>query len=173
MKFNQGIWNEISRACLFLLLGVGVGGFVLTGSVICFLYGGTVGKFLALFVLLWVALWWCFVATAFHSLAAVTMSDEGIYIRVLLNTKFLRWRDISQAGILWRTRKYGYYNDFVLLKPGGSVRRYGDKSFALRNVFRLIHLPATQEVRDFVTRHYGPLDFDLSDGKAERSVIVD
>ena len=173
MKYNQGVGNEICRGFLFLLLGGAIGGFALTGAVVLFFHGGTEGKFLALFCLLWLAAWWYFTATILISLAAVTLSEEGVRVRVLLIPRFYSWKEISQVGILWRRRKYGFYNDFVLLTPKGSVRKYRDKTFVLRNAFSLIHLPDTKETRDFVVRYYGPLDFDMSDGQAEQSAVVD
>lgn len=101
------------------------------------------------------------------------LTNEGIYIRVFLLRRFYPWDSIRQAGVLWRMGRGRHYNDLVLLKPGGSSRRYRDWSFPLRNYFRLICLGDSPAIRDYVIRRYGPLDFDLSDGRPERSIVVD
>lgn len=64
-----------------------------------------------------------------------------------------------------------HYNELVLLKSGGSPRKYRDRFFVLRNCFRLIHLGDSPALREYVIRYYGPLDFDLSDGRSEQSVV--
>lgn len=172
MKFNQGIWNEIGRYFLFLFFAV-IGGFVLFGMYLCLFHSDAEERYLALFMLGWLIIWWYFMAIAFHSMSAVTLSEDGVLIRCLFIPRFWSWAQISQAGILWRMKRYGRYNDFVLLLHNGSPRRYRDMTFVLRNQFKLIHLPATAEARDYVVRHYGPLDFDLSDGQPEQSIVVD
>ena len=43
----------------------------------------------------------------------------------------------------------------------------------LRNFGKLIHIADTEQVRNYVIKHYGPLDFNLSDGQAEQSIVVD
>ena len=101
------------------------------------------------------------------------LTNEGIHIRVFLLRRFYPWDSIRQAGVLWRMGRGWRYNDLVLLKPGGSPRRYRDWSFSLRNCFRLICLGDSPALREYVIRHYGPLDFDLSDGRSESSTIVD
>lgn len=103
----------------------------------------------------------------------VVLTDEGIYVYALRKNKIWRWNQIIQAGILWRLGRGLWYNDLVLLRDGGSPRGYKDKAFLVRNAGKTIHLAATEEVRSYVIQHYGPLDFDLSDGRKEQSVIVD
>lgn len=173
MKLNQGIWNEVGRYFLFLLFFVAIGGFVLFGIFLCLFHSDTEERYLALFMLGWLIIWWYLMTIALHSMSAVTLSEDGVLIRRLFVPRFWSWDQISQAGILWGRKRYGRYNDFVLLPHTGSPRRYRDKTFVLRNQFRLIHLPATADVRDYVVRHYGPLDFDLSDGQPEQSIVVD
>lgn len=101
------------------------------------------------------------------------LTKEGVYVRPFLFRRFYPWNSIRQAGVLWRMGRGMHYNELVLLKPGGSPRRYRDRSFSLRNSFRLICLGDTPAIRDYVIRHYGPLDFDLSDGRPEKSIVAD
>lgn len=101
------------------------------------------------------------------------LTAEGIYVRVFLLRRFYPWDSIRQAGVLWRMGRGMHYNELVLLKPGGSPRKYRDRLFVLRNRFRLIHLGDSPALREYVIRHYGPLDFDLSDGRPEQSVVLE
>ena len=105
--------------------------------------------------------------------ASGELTEEGVYVRVLLNRRFYPWASIRQAGILYCMGRGTRYNSLVLLKPGGSPRRYRDGLFAYRNAFHLIFLGGSPAIREYVIRHYGPLDFDLSDGRPERSEVVD
>lgn len=97
----------------------------------------------------------------------IVLLEEGVQARVLFRKKIYAWKDIIQAGIVWRLGRSGYYNDFVLVKQGGSRRRYKDKTFLMRNSGKLIHINTSKDVRDFVIRHYGPLDFDLTNGQED------
>lgn len=101
------------------------------------------------------------------------LTAEGIHVRVFLIRRFYPWSSIRQAGVLWRMGRGMHYNEIVLLRSGGSPRKYRDRFFVLRNLFRLIYISYTPEARDFIVRHYGPLDFDLSDGRPEQSIIAD
>ena len=106
------------------------------------------------------------------STPVLTMEERGIHIRFFFKTRFIPWGDIRQAGILRTFMRHGYVKDPVLLLPEGSPRGYRDKTFALRNFGKLIHLPASDEIREFVIRHYGPLDFDLwNNPKEERGAL--
>lgn len=107
------------------------------------------------------------------NVATGELTEEGIYIRVFLRRRFYPWASIRQAGVLWRMGRGWHYNDLVLLKSGGSPRRYRDWSFPLRNFFFLICLGDSPAIRDYVIRRYGPLDFDLSDGRPEKSIVMD
>lgn len=107
-----------------------------------------------------------------YNVPAVWLEEDGVVYQSVFRKRKVSWKEIPQAGILWAYGRGGWYNDFVLLKPGGSLRRYRDKTFALRNTCRLLHLPCTEAVRSYVLAHYGPLDFDLSDGKPEQIIVV-
>lgn len=115
----------------------------------------------------------CVMYTTLLDVAPGELTEEGIYVRVFLIRRFYPWESIRQAGILWRRGRGMQYNDLVLLKSGGSPRRYRDWSFVLRNPFRLIRLGDSPAIRDYVVRHYGPLDFDLSYGRPEQSIVMD
>ena len=104
------------------------------------------------------------------STPVLTLEETGVYVRFFFKTRFIPWGDIRQAGILRTFMRYGYVKDPVLLLPEGSPRRYRDKTFALRNFGKLIHLPDSDEIRVFVVRHYGPLDFDLWENPKEECV---
>lgn len=125
------------------------------------------------FFLLMLAFWWYIAVSGFYETAFVELSDEGIFVRVLLKKQFYQWSEIPQAGIAWRAGGKGDPNWFVILLPGGSPRKHKDITFFLRNTTKLIRLPRTSEVRQYVIAHYGPLDFDLSDGQPEQSIVVD
>lgn len=101
------------------------------------------------------------------------LTPEGVWLRPFLRRRFYPWAHIRQAGILWRMGRSMHYNEIVLLRSGGSPRKYRDRFFVLRNLFRLIYISYTPEARDFIVRYYGPLDFDLSDGRPEQSIIAD
>ncbi|MBR0446301.1 MAG: hypothetical protein IIX23_03285 [Oscillospiraceae bacterium] len=119
------------------------------------------------------ALWTCLAYTLLRSMPIVELKEDGIYCRVLVKTKFYNWRTIEQAGFLWSVGRYARFNDLVLLKPGGSKRKYKDKTFRLRNWGKLIHIKPTEGNIRFVCEYYGPLDFNLSDGRDETSVVME
>ena len=103
----------------------------------------------------------------------VTLSEEGIVVRRMFRKRFYSWKDIIQAGIVWRTGQGTFYNQMVLIPKGGSLRHYRDKTFIVRNLFKAIFSKVSQESRDYVRRCYGLLDFDLSDGTEEQSIVVE
>ena len=119
------------------------------------------------------AVWSLLLYIGFLQYPRILLFEEGVQVRVLFRKRLYAWKDIVQAGIVWRLVRSGYTNDFVLLKQGGSCRRYKDKTFLMRNFGKLIHIRATKDVCDFVINHYGPLDFDLTDGQGENSAVMD
>ena len=161
MKFNQGTANEVAKWILFVLLVIILGGGFLVGGVWMLLDGMLIGMLLVLYAILWLYI----MVVAFHSMAAVTLSDEGVAIRVFVSTKHYSWDEIVQAGVLWSTRQYRHYNDLVLLPKTAVVCDYHIKMFAFKNQLKLIHLPYTLETVSYVLSHYGPLDFDYSRGQ--------
>ena len=118
-------------------------------------------------------LWTGLILLILRSCPEVTLSESGIDVKRLWIRRHYAWDELIQAGILQKQHRYGFYNALLLLKTGGSRRRYQDKTFLLRNGSNLIEVPNTEENRQLVRQHYGPLDFDLSDGRLERSIVVD
>ena len=126
----------------------------------------------------WIAAFGVFwLAVAYFALSefpCIELTEEGIAFRVLFRKRYYRWREIKQAGILYRRGKNSMYNELVLVTPKGSRRKYKDKLFLLRNPFTVIKVAYyNEDIHKFVVKHYGPLDFDLSDGRDEQSVVVD
>lgn len=120
------------------------------------------------------AVGWIFVyAVTMHEAARIWLTEEGVWVCFVFRKRFFRWREFVQAGIEVRQLGKGDPVWFVLLLPGGSPRRYRDKTFFLRNPWKILRLPNKPEIKDFVIHHYGPLDFDLSDGQNETSVVED
>lgn len=103
----------------------------------------------------------------------VSLTENGVLVRVLVRKRLYRWSEVKQAGVLYRWGRYTKYNSLVLLKPNGSPRRYQDKTFVFRNLGKLIEIANTENNRRWIIRHYGPLDFDLSDGREEKSIVID
>lgn len=170
MKFHDSTVLFLIRCCYCTHFAVLSAAFILCfGSII------TSGTLKSLLLLLLIAACSYFLYDyCLRQIAWGEMTEEGVFHRVLFRKQFYPWSDFLQAGILWRTGRNPYrYNDLVLLKPGGSKRKYRDRFFLLRNSRRLIHIPCTAEFKTYVIRHYGPLDFDLSDGRLEQSIVVD
>ena len=107
----------------------------------------------------------------------IWLGEEGICVKFLFRKHTFHWEQMVQAGILYRPslrRGFGEGpNYFYILLPGGSPRRYRDWTFPYRNIGKKVRLPNTPEIRDYVIRHYGPLDFDLTDGQSEQSTEID
>lgn len=108
-----------------------------------------------------------------QQLPVVALDETGVKERILFKAHTYQWDEIKQAGILWRLGKGTFYNQIVLLKPGGSRRRYKDKTFVPRNDGYLIQIPYSELARNYIVKYYGPLDFDLSNGRSEQSIVVD
>lgn len=127
-------------------------------------------------------IWWslgfavagCLAAWLFLSaVPVILLSEEGVSCRILFKRRFYHWNRIRQAGILHLFGNGIFYNQIVLVKENGSPRKNKDKTFLLRNVGKWIPVPCSEESKQFVIRHYGPLDFDLSDSRDEGSIVVD
>lgn len=103
----------------------------------------------------------------------VSFSEDAVSVMILFKTRQYRWKDICQVGVLRLYREGNAYPNFVILLPGGSRRKYKDKSFQLRNMTKLISIPYTPAIRMYVNSHYGPLDFDLWNHPEEKSIEID
>ena len=87
----------------------------------------------------------------------VVLDRSGITYRLLFRKKFCRWAEVAQAGI--RNTKatkvpVEYLFPIVIMLPGPF------KHPLLRDLFQSLLIPNRPEIRQFVTVHYGPLDFD-------------
>lgn len=93
----------------------------------------------------------------------VSFTDEGITQKTIFRQKFTSWSEIIQIG---------YTDDqnprvIIILRKGGRKYRETDKDYPyLRNTGRIIVVPEEEGVLEIITRHYGPLDFDMT--KAHR-----
>lgn len=173
MKLNHQWWCRLIQWALALLwLFVAV---VLVWLTVTALMTGDLGTWI--FFVPCGVIWQMLVSASIHEISEITLTDEGIRILGLIKSEMVPWKEIQQAGVLWQSARNGHYNDFVLLRKGGSPRKFRDKTFFLRNEFclrhNLIHLPYKPEVLDYVKKHYGLLDFDLSDGKQEEHSVVE
>ena len=118
-------------------------------------------------------LWTAVALMGLIAASKVTLAESGIDVKRLWARRHYAWDEIIQAGILQVRHRYGFYNGLFLLRTGGSPRRYQDKTFQLRNGWYLIEAPNTEENRHLVRKYYGPLDFDLTDGRPEKSEVVE
>lgn len=114
------------------------------------------------FLLLLIAFWLLTVDYSIRQIPKVLLTGEGIWAQFLFRKQFFTWEEILQAGIAHRVGRGIPNPDFILLLPGGSLRREKDRFFYLRNRRKILHICAADEIRNFVAEHYGPLDFDLA-----------
>ena len=119
------------------------------------------------FQFIWSVPMW--ILLSFHK--KVLLTKEGIYAYTLFRGKPYPWNQIIQAGVLWRMGRTERFNEIVLLKQGGSPRKFRDDWFLLRNLRKAIRIDDNPEVRAYIGQYYGPLDFDLADGKPEKSQV--
>ncbi len=98
---------------------------------------------------------------------SVYLDEQGVWMRVWFFKRLYPWASICQAGVLWLP-VWGATNHIVLLKQGGSPRKDRDRGFLLRNFGKVIFVTNySEQVLQYITEHYGPLDFDLADKKEE------
>ena len=126
-----------------------------------------------LILLFWSAFCSASVWLALSTMPDILLSTDGVRVRVLFFERFHPWDTIKQAGVLYRMGRGMWYNQIVLLKANGSRRQYQDKTFLLRNIGKKIPIPYSEDTKNYIIRYYGPLDFDLSDGREEKSIVVD
>lgn len=94
----------------------------------------------------------------------LTISPEGILAKRFFQTYFYRWQDFLQAGVTWSHNRGLYFNEIVLLLPGGSKRKKYDNLFFLKNIFNILYLPYRDDVFTYVLQGYGKLDFCFLNG---------
>lgn len=154
---------------VFGVLGVFVG---VCGAIV----GLVTGDWLAAAFTILIAL--VFVAGFSPDCPYVSMSEAGVTYRFLLRRRFLLWKEIRQAGIcLFETKKPGgiVHNSYKLglLLPNGFPKEPGQRISYYKNMGRIIYLPDTREIRDYIIAHYGLLDFDESADPRGYSIVVD
>lgn len=103
----------------------------------------------------------------------ITLTEDTIGVMVLFKSRQYPWKSVCQIGILRLRREWQEYPDFVILLPGGSPRKHNDRTFKIRNFGKLIHIPNTPAIRQYIVAHYGPLDFNLWDNPKEQSIVMD
>lgn len=106
------------------------------------------------------------------------LSDAGVSYRFLFRRHFLPWQEFIQAGIcLFENKKAGGIvlksYKLALLLPGGTRKWPGMRFPQRANRRKVVYLPDTPEIRDFVIAHYGLLDFDESADPKGYSIVVD
>lgn len=97
---------------------------------------------------------------------ALKLTQDGVYARCMFRTRFVRWCDIQQAGILLMAERY-QSKELVLLLPGGVQQEHSGVFFRLRNIGRTIYVPYDKQSVELVKERYGPLDFDLCDNGSD------
>lgn len=158
LGINSALWVIIHVACVaFVIMALQDGTFLET----------------IWFPLLLSVSWSALMYWSLYSYPEVVLEEKGVFVRILWKRRFYRWDEIKQAGILYHPGRAVPYERLYLVTPKGSKRRYKDKFFLLRNAGKLITLSAGKEMRAFVVSHYGPLDFDLSYGREEKSIVAD
>ena len=165
MKFNR----YVQRTLAWLVFGVysGIGWFVLFWMLVAErdLYG-----LLALIIPFFASL---LLSLFLYTHPRVSLERQGVRVKWLFRTRFYLWDDICQVGISSFFRTWYYTNRLVLVRTGCSKRGYRDFLFHLRNLGKLIYIPAKPAAVDYVRSCYGPLDFDLTDGGGEQSTVID
>jgi hypothetical protein len=164
MKFNQGAANEVTKWVLFVMFFPLIGGMFIALAVVMILERMYI---VAIFALAFTVFWCWMCAVGFYHMSAVTLSEEGVYLRVLIKKKFYPWKDIAQAGVLWFRYRSILHRELVLIPKDGYPYKPEDKSFRRRNMFHMIHLPCTQEVLSYLETYHGALDFDLTNSKGD------
>ena len=156
------IGMRVSFAFIFALLEfffalMIVGELQESGAFLLKLLFALIGQLVLLCFFLWLLCWkpW------------VKLTDERIYVQIIWKIKEYQWKDIPQIGILDWHMDGRSTEDLVILLPGGVPRKPYDMFVRIKNVGRLIHIPNTPAVRACIAEYYGPLDFDMFDGKPE------
>lgn len=170
MKFPRGA-QRIGRIIGLIMLALGL--FLLLLFMAAMTQEGMLIEGIGI-LLVWSVFWFGCVFLVVREFPCVELTEQGVAARVLFLARHYTWREIKQAGVLYRLGRGVHYNELVFVTPKGSRRRHRDRSFLLRNPFTLIMMPYySEELRQLVVEHYGPLDFDLSDGQLEQNICAD
>jgi hypothetical protein len=164
MKINR----YLMRICAWLTWGL------------CFAAGLTVfvvslgqNWWYPLFALIFPILGTLWTAALLYWYPKVQLRQDGVCVKWWLHRCFYPWSDICQAGVSCFYPRGYYINRIVLVRAGCSRRGFRDFMFHLRNYGKLVYLPAKPDIIKFVRSCYGPLDFDLTDGRIEQSTVIE
>ena len=106
------------------------------------------------------------------------LNEAGVAYRFVFQRRFLPWQEFIQAGIcLFENKKAGGVviksYKLGLLLPSGTPKRPGLRFPQRVNRMKVVYLPDTPEIRDFVIAHYGLLDFDEQADPRGFGIVVD
>ena len=109
-----------------------------------------------------------------------TFSKDGITMVGMFGKRTIPWSNVIQAGAYlmafprsgrgkWYSKRLG-----LTFKGGHPMRRSENPlCWALRNMRTCVDASYSEDLEELVRKCYGPLDFDLSDGQSEQSIVVD
>ena len=105
-------------------------------------------------------------------------TEQGITYRFFLKTRFVRWSELIQAGVIRLEIKKAtgivyYHYRIALLLPGGIPKKPGQPFRVAANSRYTLRLPHTPQMRALVIANYGLLDFDESASPSGYSIVVD
>lgn len=106
------------------------------------------------------------------------LCEAGVTYRFVFRPSFLPWKELIQVGIcLFENKKAGGVvlksYKLGLLLPSGVPKMPGQRISYYKNWGRIIYLPDTPEIRDYIIAHYGLLDFDEQADPRGFSIVVD
>ena len=164
IKINQGIGYEILRGGLFLV-DIALEYIFLHGAYVLLFCGTEAGTMILGIPVLGCAVFWAWLSwLLFGRNGAVTLSENGVSYRALLITHHVHWANIRKAGVLrLKNTKLGEPYELVLRKPMGRLEKSVPEELGLSNDWKWIHISNEAEMRVFVEKYYGPLDFDFSE----------
>lgn len=105
-----------------------------------------------------VLLWIVTVMVAVRS-AAIELTPKGVCFRPFFVEHFCPWEKIKLVGVVSKQTLMEDYQEITLLLPGGFGPGEDSALYQIRNVGRLLYMPYTKATRDYVTEHYGKMDF--------------
>ena len=107
-----------------------------------------------------------FIWIVLSSIPAVTLTPNGVYVRLWFRKRFYPWSQIQQACVLDCVSGLNHYIQIVLLKSGGSpLNPEKRKFFLVKNIGKTIPVTYSPEAKSYIIAHYGELAFDYTDGE--------
>lgn len=104
-----------------------------------------------------------------------TFSKTGISDITLKKGRIYRWDQVIQAGVtnVLDREESGPYLLLTFLGGKPKTRTMGYVDWKNNNNGTCLFVPYNDDLRIVVQKYYGPLDFDLSDGRSEQSIVID